>query len=62
MPINKVPLRRLGLPSDIANATLYLTSPAAEYITGIEVIVDGGMYKLPTFGYPEEQKITRANT
>jgi len=59
MPINKVPLRRMGVPFDIANAVLYLASPAADYVTGIEILVDGGMYKLPTFGYPEEQKVIR---
>ena len=59
MPANKVPLRRMGVPFDIANATLFLASPAAEYITGIEILVDGGMYKLPTFGYSEEQKVIR---
>ena len=59
MPANKVPLRRMGVPFDIANAVLYLSSPAAEYVTGIEILVDGGMYKLPTFGYPDEQKVIR---
>jgi len=59
MPINKVPLRRMGVPFDIANAALFLSSSASEYITGIEILVDGGMYKLPTFGYPEEQKVIR---
>jgi len=51
--INKIPLGRIGIPYDIANAVLYLASPAAEFLSGIELIVDGGMYKLPTFGYDE---------
>ena len=38
-----IPLKRLGLPIDIANATLFLASPAAEYITGSVLTVDGGM-------------------
>ena len=56
IPINKIPLGRIGVPYDIANAVLYLASPAAEFISGIELIVDGGMYKLPTFGYSDEKK------
>ena len=38
-----VPLQRLGEPSDIANAALFLASDAASWITGTTVVVDGGM-------------------
>ena len=34
---------RLGLPSDIANAALYLASSEAEYVTGSLLTVDGGL-------------------
>lgn len=37
------PLRRVGQPQDIANAVLFLISPAAAWITGITLPVDGGM-------------------
>lgn len=37
-----VPLGRLGTPRDIANATLFLASDEASYITGTTIIVDGG--------------------
>lgn len=37
-----VPLGRLGTPRDIANATLFLASDDAAYITGTTIIVDGG--------------------
>ena len=37
-----IPLGRLGTPRDVANAALFLASDEASYITGIELIVDGG--------------------
>ncbi|MGD0196080.1 MAG: SDR family NAD(P)-dependent oxidoreductase [Candidatus Dormibacteria bacterium] len=39
----RIPLRRMGLPDDIAKVALFLASPAADYMTGALVIVDGGM-------------------
>jgi 3-oxoacyl-[acyl-carrier protein] reductase len=40
----KIPLGRLGSPQDIAEAVAFLASPAAGYITGTELHVNGGMY------------------
>jgi NAD(P)-dependent dehydrogenase (short-subunit alcohol dehydrogenase family) len=37
-----VPVRRLGQPEDIANATVFLLSDRASYITGQALLVDGG--------------------
>jgi NAD(P)-dependent dehydrogenase (short-subunit alcohol dehydrogenase family) len=37
-----IPLGRLGTPRDVVNAALFLASDEASYITGIELIVDGG--------------------
>ena len=37
-----MPLRRLGVPDDIANAAVFLASDAAGWITGTTMIVDGG--------------------
>ena len=37
------PLGRMGQPSDIAQAAVFLVSPAASWITGVELPVDGGM-------------------
>jgi len=41
--INSAPLRRLGTVDEIAAAALYLASPAASFVTGTDMIVDGGM-------------------
>jgi 3-oxoacyl-[acyl-carrier protein] reductase len=38
----QIPMGRLGMPPDIANAMLFLASDAASYITGQTIIVDGG--------------------
>jgi len=38
-----IPLGRLGTVNDISNATLFLLSPLADYITGQVLQVDGGM-------------------
>ncbi len=41
---DNVPLGHMGTPNDIAAAALFLASPAASYITGAVLQVDGGMY------------------
>jgi 3-oxoacyl-[acyl-carrier protein] reductase len=40
----QIPLGRLGLPEDIANAVVFLAGPQAAYITGTTLHVNGGMY------------------
>ncbi len=40
----QIPLGRLGTPGDVANAVRFLASPAATYITGHVLHVNGGMY------------------
>ena len=37
-----IPLGRMSTPEDVAEATLYLASDAARFITGVELPVDGG--------------------
>lgn len=37
------PLGRVGRPQDIANGVLFLASDAADYITGTELVIDGGI-------------------
>ncbi len=41
--IARTPLGRLGLPEDIADACLFLLSDKASFITGIDLVVDGGI-------------------
>ena len=38
----KVPLKRLGNPEEIANVVTFIASDAASYITGSNIVVDGG--------------------
>lgn len=41
--IDQTPLRRLGLPEEIAGAALFFASDDASFVTGAELAVDGGM-------------------
>jgi NAD(P)-dependent dehydrogenase (short-subunit alcohol dehydrogenase family) len=38
----RVPMRRMGTVDDIANALLFFASDESEYITGQELVIDGG--------------------
>ena len=42
---SSIPLGRMGTPEEFAAAAAFLVSPAASYITGVSLLVDGGMYR-----------------
>jgi glucose 1-dehydrogenase len=44
-----VPYKRIGEPSDIAQAAVWLASDASDYVTGTSLFVDGGMALFPAF-------------
>ena len=41
--IDRPPMKRLGLPEDIASAVVFLASDEASFITGASLVVDGGL-------------------
>lgn len=38
-----IPMKKMGMPIDVANAVLFLASDESQYITGIELTIDGGI-------------------
>jgi len=44
----QVPIQRFGLPSEVAQAVLFLASDASSFIVGAEISVDGGFPKIKT--------------
>ncbi len=43
--LKNIPQRRLGQPSDVAGAVVYLASADADYVTGSTLVVDGGLLR-----------------
>jgi NAD(P)-dependent dehydrogenase (short-subunit alcohol dehydrogenase family) len=41
--LGRIPAGRLGTPQEMAEAVWFLASPASAYVTGIDILVDGGM-------------------
>jgi len=54
----RLPIRRTGKPADVASAILFLCSPAAAYITGETLLVDGG-YSATMWEIPDTDAIQR---
>jgi hypothetical protein len=49
-------IRRAGIPEDIANAALFLASDDSSFVSGITLLVDGGMLSGRIPQYPEENQ------
>ena len=47
--LNLIPYKRIGEPSDIGRAVVWLASDESDYINGITLFVDGGMTLYPGF-------------
>ncbi len=43
MVLNIVPMKRFGVPEDVAGAAIYLASDASKYVTGHTIVIDGGL-------------------
>ncbi|WVR00232.1 hypothetical protein IAU59_007374 [Kwoniella sp. CBS 9459] len=56
-PVNGIPLGRQGDSSDIANAAVYLFSPAAAWVTGTVTVVDGGEQHIRQLALPYPKSI-----
>jgi len=42
--VKRIPMRRLGMPEEVANAAVFLASDMASYVTGTVLHVNGGLY------------------
>ena len=42
MWLSNTPMRRLGLPSDLQGGLVFLASDASAYVTGHDLVIDGG--------------------
>lgn len=47
-----VPLGRIGVPEEIADAVLFLDSPRSAYVTGQDLLVDGGIGQTVVQSFP----------
>lgn len=68
MKTERIPLGHLGAPEDVVGAVLFLASPAARYVTGSCLTVDGGLTvwsdnapRHPAMGYPVAEEHRRGS-
>ncbi len=41
--VGQIPLRRIGDPQEVAHAAVFLASDESEFVTGSEIVIDGGV-------------------
>jgi NAD(P)-dependent dehydrogenase (short-subunit alcohol dehydrogenase family) len=46
MVLDRIPLGRVGQPEDVARVALFLASDESEWISGANIVVDGGLTTL----------------
>lgn len=49
--MDKIPMKQIGKPEDVARMVVVLASDVASYVTGCTVLVDGGMTNYPSFAH-----------
>ena len=49
MTLKNCPMGRMGAAEEVARSVAFLASPAASYITGVNLVVDGGFTKRVNF-------------
>ena len=49
--VRETPLGHAGTPTDVAGAVLFFASPAASFVTGTDILVDGGCLATPLPGF-----------
>lgn len=47
--LSQIPMGRLGTPEDVARTLVFLASPASQYTTGANIVIDGGFTKRVQF-------------
>ncbi|GAB4816145.1 hypothetical protein N2152v2_003191 [Parachlorella kessleri] len=57
--LHRIPAGRLGVPEDIVGPAVFLASRASDYVTGTEVVVDGGGIQVPMLAdqNPEDYQV-----
>jgi hypothetical protein len=56
---NAQPIPKPGLPEDIANAALFFASDESAFVTGVHMLVDGGMFTGPRQAWDPEARAER---